>query len=69
MIIPLIFIFLSCHEKAHDNKEFCHENSNFAVNHKSHPVKWNPGDKSFMLLTTNCCFIFTFSEAANKGVL
>ena len=27
LIIPLIFIFLSCHEKAHDYKEFSHENS------------------------------------------
>ena len=27
IIIPLIFIFLSCCEKALDNKEFCHENS------------------------------------------
>ena len=23
----MIFIFLSCREKAHDNKEFSHENS------------------------------------------
>ena len=27
MVIPLIFIFLSCHEKAHDNKELSHESS------------------------------------------
>ena len=27
LIIPVIFIFLSCHEKAHDNKEFSRENS------------------------------------------
>ena len=27
LIIPLIFIFLLCREKAHDNKEFSHENS------------------------------------------
>ena len=27
LIIPMIFIFLSCREKAHDNKEFCRENS------------------------------------------
>ena len=26
-IIPLIFIFLSCLEKAHDNKEFSRQNS------------------------------------------
>ena len=26
-MIPMIFIFLSCHEKAHDNKEFICENS------------------------------------------
>ena len=27
MVIPLIFIFLSCGEKAHDNKEISRENS------------------------------------------
>ena len=27
LIISMIFIFLSCREKAHDNKEFSHENS------------------------------------------
>ena len=27
LIIPMIFIFLSCLEKAHDNKEFSCENS------------------------------------------
>ena len=27
LIIPVIYIFLSCCEKAHDNKEFSHENS------------------------------------------
>ena len=27
LIIPLIFMFLSCHKKAHDNKEFSQENS------------------------------------------
>ena len=27
VIISLIFIFLLCHEKAHDNKEFSRENS------------------------------------------
>ena len=27
LIIPLIFIFPSCHEKAHDNKVFSRENS------------------------------------------
>ena len=26
-MIPLIFIFLSCREKAYDNKEFSRENS------------------------------------------
>ena len=26
-MIPIIFIFLSCREKAHDNKGFSHENS------------------------------------------
>ena len=36
MVIPLISIFLSCCEKAHDNKEFSSENS------KSWPVKSNP---------------------------
>ena len=28
LLIPLIFIFLSCCEKAYDNKEFSRENSN-----------------------------------------
>ena len=27
LIIPMILIFLSCREKAHDNKEFIHQNS------------------------------------------
>ena len=27
LIIPMTFIFLSCHEKACDNEEFCRENS------------------------------------------
>ena len=27
LIIPLIFIFLSCREKAHDNRELSRENS------------------------------------------
>ena len=27
LIIPFIFIFLPCHEKDCDNKEFSHENS------------------------------------------
>ena len=27
LVIPLIFIFPSCHEKAHDNKVFSRENS------------------------------------------
>ena len=27
LIIPMIFIFVSCREKAHDNKEFSRENS------------------------------------------
>ena len=27
LIIPMIQIFLSCHEEAHDNKEFGQENS------------------------------------------
>ena len=27
LIIPMIFIFLSCSGKAHDNKEFSRENS------------------------------------------
>ena len=27
MIIPIIFIFLSCYEKANDNKEFSRENA------------------------------------------
>ena len=26
LIIPLVFIFLPCREKAHDSNEFCREN-------------------------------------------
>ena len=39
----MIFIFLSCCEKARDNKEFCRENSKPRVNHESQPVKSNDG--------------------------
>ena len=42
LIIPLIFIFLSCHEKAHDNKVFSRENSELIMNHESQPVKSSP---------------------------
>ena len=38
----VIFISLSCHEKAHDNKEFSCENSKPVVNHKSQAIKLNP---------------------------
>ena len=34
----MIFIFLSCREKAHDNKEFSRENSNH--NPLSQPLKY-----------------------------
>ena len=36
------YLFSPSHEKAHDNREFSHEMSNFAINHKSQPVKLNP---------------------------
>ena len=42
MIIPLIFFFLSCCEKACDNKEFGLKIQNLIVNHKSQPIKLNP---------------------------
>ena len=42
MIIPLIFFFLSCCEKACDNKEFGLKIQNLVVNHKSQPIKLNP---------------------------
>ena len=32
------FIFLSCHEKAHENKEFSCEIQNLIVNHELQPV-------------------------------
>ena len=38
----MVFIFLFCREKAHDNEEFSRENSKLVVNHKSRPVKLNP---------------------------
>ena len=38
----MIFIFLSFREKAHDNKEFSHENSK--PRRESRPVKSNPGN-------------------------
>ena len=40
MIIPLSFIFLSCHEKAHDNNQFCPEISK--PFRESWPIKPNP---------------------------
>ena len=42
MTIPLIFFFLSCCEKACDNKEFGLKIQNLIVNHKSQPIKLNP---------------------------
>ena len=41
-MIPMIFIFLSCRDKAHDNKEFCREIQNLVVNDESRPIKSNP---------------------------
>ena len=38
----MIFIFLSCQEKAHDKKEPSCENSKLVMNHESRPVKSNP---------------------------
>ena len=42
LIIPLIFFFLSCREKACDNKEFSLKTQNLIMNHKSQPIKLNP---------------------------
>ena len=42
LIIPLIFIFLPCCEKAHDNKEFSHENSKPLCESQWWLVKSNP---------------------------
>ena len=47
MIIPMIFIFLSCREKAHDNKEFSPEISKSCLNQESRPVKSNTEFWSF----------------------
>ena len=41
LIILLIFVFLSYHEKAHDNKEFSQENSKPCLNHKLQTVMSN----------------------------
>ena len=41
-MIPMIFIFLSCRDKAHDNKEFSREIQNLVVNDESRPIKSNP---------------------------
>ena len=38
----MIFFFLSCCEKACDNKEFGLKIQNLIVNHKSQPIKLNP---------------------------
>ena len=38
----MIFFFLSCCEKACDNKEFGLKIQNLVVNHKSQPIKLNP---------------------------
>ena len=51
MIIPLIFIFLSCRKKAHDTKEFSHENLNLVVNHESRSVNSNPEHVRNMIIT------------------
>ena len=42
LIIPIIFIFLSCREKALDNKEFSLENSKPHREFTNQPVKSNP---------------------------
>ena len=44
LIIPIIFLFFLCREKADDNKEFSFscEIQNFVLNHESGPVKSNP---------------------------
>ena len=38
----MIFVFLSCRDKAHDNKEFSREIKNLVLNHESRPIKSNP---------------------------
>ena len=49
------YLFSPSHEKAHDNREFSHEMSNFAINHKSQPVKLNPHVASEMPQVYHTC--------------
>ena len=45
----MIFIFLFCREKAHDNKEFIVKIQDLIVNHESRPLKSNPGTGAMFL--------------------
>ena len=49
LIIPMIFIFLSSHENAHDNNEFSCEFQNLVVNCKSGPDKLNHAQSATLL--------------------
>ena len=41
LITPMIFIFFSCYEKAHNNKNSVVKIQNLIVNHESGPIKSN----------------------------
>ena len=45
----MIFIFLSCHEKSHDNKNSVKKIQNLILNQESLPIKWNPDHKFKMM--------------------
>ena len=51
LVIPMIFIFLSCRKKAHDNKEFGREVSKLRC--ESRAVKKNPGVNKWQNWITN----------------
>ena len=61
----MIFIFLSCREKAQDNKEFSHENSKPGrVNHKFRLVKSNPD-----LIKLKIGMIYHMNKTFRKTIL
>ena len=62
LLIPVIFIFLYCCKKAHDNKEFSQKKiENLVVNFESWPVKSNPGHK--FCKTLHCVFALHFKTS------
>ena len=58
----MIFIYLSCCEKAHDNKEFSHKNSESRrESHESRPVKSNPDNMYNIGITLMFCIFIGHS--------